>query len=74
MFGRNSFSFPPSPLSQNPVEMGGAGHLQVQGNVIPLVIEPVQYFLVVMGGNGLALQPLAPARWNQQEEMMGDCP
>ena len=66
----DGFSVGPGPLAQNPVVMRRAGGLELKRGFIPLIVEPVQGIFVLLGGDGLIQNVLAPARGNQKEDMV----
>ena len=51
--------------------MRSAGRLQLERNLLPLLIKPVQGFFIVRGGDLLILKFLSPSGGNQEEDVMG---
>jgi hypothetical protein len=70
---KNLFPLFFGPLSENAVVVRGTGSLELEGDVISLLIKPVEGFFIIQGRDPLIFKLLSPSCGNQEEDVMGCC-
>jgi hypothetical protein len=61
------------PLPENAIIVGSTGGLQLEGDMIPLLIKPVERFFIIESRYFLIHKFLSPSGGNQEEDVVGDC-
>jgi hypothetical protein len=51
--------------------MGGTSSLQLERDLFPLLIEPVEGFFIILSGNALSLQLLSPPGGDKKKNVVG---